>query len=166
MEAESGEHLLALVIDPDPGSRRAIRKMLAASGFEAVHAPNGLVGLELIQRLPDSFRLLLVDLELPGIPGAVVMETLRLFRPDLPVLCMATAAVGAAVTAAGCLSKPVDPAELRTQIDAALAGAAPRWEPAGGATAAEAVLRARACYDQGKSLVDAALELARGYRGE
>ncbi|MGH7630052.1 MAG: response regulator [Gemmatimonadales bacterium] len=155
-----------LVIDGDSDSRRAVRRMLSNLGFDVVQASNGLVGLELIQRLPRNFQFVLTDLDLPGVPGAVIMETLRLFRPELPVLCMGEGkAVGVFAVPERCLSKPLRAEELRPQVQAVLADA-PRWEPGPGWATEQAMLRARARYAEGKSLVDAALELARGYREE
>ncbi len=166
MEPQSGSRSLVLVIADDNDGRRAIRKMFDSLGFDVVHASNGIVGLELIQRLPRSFRFVLTDLDIPGVPGVVIMETLRLFRPELPVLCMGEAkTVGALAGPRGCLVKPLQMEELRTQAHAALANAAP-WEPGSDSPSEQAVLRARARYAEAKSLVDAALELARGSRDE
>jgi DNA-binding response OmpR family regulator len=110
--------------------------------------------------------LVLTDLDLPGVSGVVIMETLRLFRPELPVLCMGEAAVGAVATGPrGCLAKPLQMEELRTQAHAALGSTAP-WEPGADSASEQAVRRARARYGEAKSLVDAALELARGSREE
>jgi CheY-like chemotaxis protein len=162
MEPESGNRNLALVIDNND-DRRAIRRIFGGLGFDVVQASSGLVGLELIQRLPESFALVLTDVDLPGLPGAVIMETLRLFRPDLPVLCMGEGkAVGVLAAPAGCLSKPLQADELRTQVQAALAKSSRSWEPTSPSNADQAVLRARARYAEGKNLVEAALELARG----
>ncbi|MGH7516647.1 MAG: response regulator [Gemmatimonadales bacterium] len=166
MEPVSGSRSLVLVIADDNDGRRVIRKLFDNLGFDVVHASNGLVGLELIQRLPRRFQLVLIDLDIPGVPAVVIMETLRLFRPELPVLCMGEReAVGVLAAPERCLSKPLRAEELRPQVEAALAGA-PRWEPASGCATEPAVLRARARYAEGKRLVDAALELARGLRGE
>jgi DNA-binding NtrC family response regulator len=164
MEPESRNRNLVLVID-DNGDRRAIRRILGGLGFDVVQASSGLVGLELIQRLPESFAFVLTDVELPGLPCAVIIETLRLFRPELPVLCMGEGkAVGVLAAPTGCLSKPLQAEELRLQVEAALAKATRSWEPASRSNADQAVLRARARYSEGKSLVEAALELARGYQ--
>lgn len=164
MKPESAGRSLVLVIDDDQDGRRAIRKMLGSLGFDVVQAANGLVGLELIQRLPQSFRLVLTNLALPGIPGVVILETLRLFRPELPVLCMMDTTVAPVpATPAGCLTKPLQPEELRLQVPSALAGTTAPWEPMPGSASEQTVLRARAAYDQQNSLMDAAVELARGF---
>ena len=167
MEPGSANRSLVLVIDDDNEGRRGIRKMLGSLGFDVVQAATGLVGLELIQRLPQSFRLVLMDVDLAGLPGAVVIETLLLFRPDLPVLCMGEGkAVGVLAAPSGCLRKPLQPDELRLQIQTALAKAKHGWEPESRRHSEPATLRARARYAEGKSLVEAALELARGYQEE
>jgi CheY-like chemotaxis protein len=156
-----------LVIDDDNGSRRTIRRMLGNLGFDVVHASGGLVGLELIQRLPQSFRFVLIDVDLPGVPGAVIMETLRLFRPEVPVVCMGEGkAVGVLAAPTGCLRKPLVAEQLRLHVGAMLAKATPDWEPAINPHAEQAVLRAQARYAEGRNLVEAALELARGHQGE
>lgn len=167
MGPESASCSLVLVIDDDSDGRRAIRRMLNSLGFDAVQASSGLVGLELIQRLPRSFLLVLMDVDLPGLPGVVIIETLRLFRPELPVLCMGEGkAVGMLAAPTGCLTKPLQVEELRLQVQAAVAQTAREWEPASGSHSNQAVLRARARYAEGNNLVEAALELARGYQTE
>jgi DNA-binding response OmpR family regulator len=165
MGAESPNRGLALVIDGDNDGRRVIRKMLGSLGFDVVQASSGLVGLELIQRLPQSFQLVLIDVDLPGLPGAVVIETLRLFRPELPVLCMGEGkAVGVLAAPSGCLAKPLQVDELRLQLQAALTRTTQHWEAESGQHSHQAALRARARYAEGKNLVEAALELARAYQ--
>jgi CheY-like chemotaxis protein len=151
---------LVLLVDSDVSSRREIRHLLEVRGLDVVQASNGLAALELVQRLPKSFRLMLVELELPGIQGAVVVETLRLFRPDLPVLCMSGAVVSAAAgRSKRCLAKPLRDADL----GAALEEIADRWEPQILLDVSDAaVARARARYAVVGDLVEAALELADG----
>jgi CheY-like chemotaxis protein len=151
---------LMLLVDNDVSSRREVRHLLEARGMDVVQASNGLAALELVQRLPKSFRLVLTDLELPGIGGGVVVETLRLFRPDLPVLCMSSGVV--AVVGHGgkrCLAKPLRDVDL----SAALEGIAGRWDPQGLLEVSDtAVARARARYAVVGDLVEAALELSDG----
>jgi DNA-binding response OmpR family regulator len=154
---------LVLVVDSENDNRPGIRKLFGSLGFDVVHAFTGLVALELIQRLPQSFQLVLIDLALPGLAGQVVIDTLRLFRPELPVLCMSDArTVGAAVVPQRCLSRPLQAEELRMRLEGALSGADTEWEPVSRPTA-DAVVRARLRYAEGRGLAEAALELARGY---
>jgi DNA-binding response OmpR family regulator len=151
---------LALVIDDDVNARRSIRELLESRGHDVVHASNGLAGLELIQRLPSSFGMVLVELDLRGLPGAVVVETLRIFRPDLPVLCMSGRRVAALPS--GCLRKPIEPEELDQLLRSMRSSAADGWE-LGADEDSIAVARAR--YAAGADLVEAALELSKGLSG-
>ncbi len=153
---------LVLLVDDDLESRRQARRLLEQHGQEVVQASNGIVALELIQRLPNSFRLVVMEIDLPGVPGAVVVETLRLFRPDLPVLCLMGARSLYAVAMNGCLMKPLQSAELRAAVEAALEGGANAWEPRPVEGVAEsAVARARARFATTGNLVEAALELTK-----
>jgi DNA-binding response OmpR family regulator len=150
---------LALVIDEDTETRRLARALLEARGYEVVHASNALAGLELIQRLPASFRMVVTELDLSGLPGTALIETLRLFRPDLPVLCISARR---AAIAAGCLAKPLQSDELDAQLGAVRAGIGTGWDGLMGMVDEEAVARAKARYSLQPDLVEAALELARG----
>ncbi len=156
----AGDSGLVLLVDHDVHSRRQVRRLLELRSLEVVQASNGLSALELVQRLPRSFRLVLTELDLPGLPGAVIVETLRLFRPDLPVLCMS----GARVTTGGsrrCLAKPLQGGDL----DAAL-GESESWGSEGLKNLGDGVAeRAKARFAAAGDLVEAALELARGMPG-
>lgn len=157
---ESPGNRLVLLIDHDVMSRRATRHLLESRGLDVVQASNGLAALELVQRLPDSFQLVLTDLQLPGIPGRVLMEALRIFRPQLPVYCMGSDLVGAATGGSmRCLSKPL----LESELEATLREIANGWSPPTGLDLPEEVLqRARTRIAAGGDLVEAALELSRG----
>ena len=165
MDASSGvrDGKLVMLVDDDVESRRQTRHLLELRGMEVVQASNGMAALGLIQRLPDSFRLVVTELELPGISGAVLMGALRLFRPDLPVLCISGSRTGAGVPAvAGCLRKPLQDSELHAAMEAVLRGGTTEWEPRFTDVLSEsATARVRARFAVGNDLVEAALELAR-----
>jgi CheY-like chemotaxis protein len=156
---------LVLLVDDDVESRRHARHLLELRGMDVVQVSNGIAALELIQRLPQSFRLVLTELDLPGISGTVLSETLRIFRPDLLTLCMSNRAAAGAVDGRRCLAKPLQGPDLQTalangySLDVAEHGP-PFPEPW--------VTRARARYAAVGDLVEAALELARaaGHDGE
>jgi CheY-like chemotaxis protein len=154
---------LVLLVDYDVESRRQARRLLELRGMDVVQASNGMAALELIQRLPRSFHLVLTDLDLPGIPGPVVVETLRIFRPDLPVLCMdATRTVAGGSRTRRCLSKPLQGGEL----EAALMESASGWELEGLLEIPDAVAASvRARFAVVGDLVEAALEIYRGAAG-
>jgi CheY-like chemotaxis protein len=157
---------LVLLVDPDPATREGLRPLVAELGLEIVQARQSIAALEILQRLPHKFRLAIVTVEMPGLSGAVLVETLRLFRPTLPTVCLigadrAPVPVG---SLGNCLEKPIRPEELRAQVRDALAGD-------GGpmlSTPADrvAVARAKATFAVSGSLLDAARELARGTPSE
>jgi CheY-like chemotaxis protein len=151
---------LVLLVDYDVESRRQARHLLELRGMDVVQASNGMAALELIQRLPESFNLVITDLDLPGIPGRVVVETLRIFRPDLLVICLdATRTVAGASRTSRCLSKPLQGGEL----EAALTEGRPGWEPHGLLEIPDLVAaRVRARFALVGDLVEAALEISRG----
>lgn len=157
---EVPQRRLVLLIDHDVMSRRGTRHLLESRGLDVVQVSNGMAALELVQRLTDSFQLVLADLHLPGIPGRVIMETLRIFRPKLPVYCMGTDLVAAATGGlTRCLSKPL----LESELVATLREITDGWSPPTDFEVPEELLqRARARFAEGGDLVEAALELSRG----
>jgi CheY-like chemotaxis protein len=159
----NGHPRLVLLIDADPDTRRVVAPLLAPGGLEVVQAREGAAALEILQRLPDRFRLVILSLETPGISGAVLLTTLRLLRPELPVVCLSAAEL---VPAEGspCVGKPLKPELLGERIALALEGGR---RPALDLelVSREAVDRARRSFGQSGSLLDAAREIARGTRG-
>jgi CheY-like chemotaxis protein len=151
---------LVLLVDYDVESRRQARHLLELRGMDVVQASNGMAALELIQRLPRSFHLVITDLDLPGIPGPIVIETLRIFRPDLLVFCIdATRTVAGASRTSRCLSKPLQGGEL----EAALMERGSGWELESLLEIPDAVAaRVRARFAVVGDLVEAALEIYRG----
>ncbi len=153
---------LVLLIEHDAEVRRRVRRMLEAQHLEVVEASNAIAGLELIQRLPGAFRLVITDLELPGLSGTAVLEALRHFRPELAVLCIAGSATAAVTTGLPCLQKPVAEEDLAAQVAAALSGRSLWQDVRASLPPPENLARARARYAASRDLVAAALELDRG----
>jgi CheY-like chemotaxis protein len=156
---------LVLLVDPDPATRLIVRPLLIRYGLELVQARTTVAALELLQRMPDRFRMAVVCLEMPVLSGSLLIETLRLFRPALPVVCLKAgerSAVGAGT--GNCLAKPVRADELRAQLEDALAGES-SVSPAATVTPA-ALARAQAEFAVSGNLLEAARELARGMPGE
>ena len=152
------QYRLVLLVDDDEESRRHARQLLELRGMEVVQVSNGIAALELIQRLPQSFRLVLTELDLPGISGKVLSETLRIFRPDLPTHCMSSHVAARAVDGWRCLAKPLQGPDLQTALEN---GHSPGETDHGPPVPVAWVTRARARYAVVGDLVEAALELAR-----
>ncbi|HYC30832.1 MAG TPA: response regulator [Gemmatimonadales bacterium] len=145
---------LVLVIQHAVDARRGWRRRLESRGYEAVEASSVVAGLELLQRLPKAFRLVLVCADMPGLPGAALVETLRLLRPELPVFYLGASDAGVEV---GCpsVSESGEELEMHLQAFAGTAwGETSRLSP-------EAVSRVRDRYGRRRDLVEAAYEVAR-----
>lgn len=156
MRVEPTQGKLVLVVDDDEDARRDLRALLEARGLDVVNASTGQAALELIQRLPASFHLVVTEMELRGLPGIIVVETLRLFRPELPVICLTESR---ALQLTECLRKPLTAAHLDEQLATFAAKGAASWTAA--VFDEQAIARAQARYAVGGDLVEAALELAR-----
>lgn len=161
-EASRPSAPLMLLVDEDPITRNLLRPLLRPHGLEVVQARAGVAALELLQRVAARFRLVVVSLELPDFPGAVLLETLRLFRPGMATICI-TASAESLNGDGGCLAKPLRTEDLRARIAGALAGS-PIPSPVG-AVAPEVVARAKSAFALSASLLEAARELARGMPG-
>jgi CheY-like chemotaxis protein len=160
-ETNGVDRRLVLLVDHDVESRRQATHLLELHGLEVVQASNGIAALELIQRLPESFRLVLTELDLPGVSGAVVAETLRIFRPELATLCMTRRAL-ATVGGRRCLAKPLRGVHLQEALRNGHAIAGANGETNGATRLPrDTIARARARYETVGDLVEAALELAR-----
>jgi CheY-like chemotaxis protein len=164
MEASSpSRRKFALLIDAGPTSRDLLRPLLPR-GLQLIQSSTGATGLDLLQRVPARFGLALVSLILPGLPGLVVIDTIRLFRPAIPVICLADGRESlTGRISEPCLSKLAATAQLRAQLAGALTSEGTLW--AGPAASAAAVEQARAAFALSGDLNEAARELARGMPG-
>lgn len=149
---------LVLIVEHDQEARRKLRRKLEERGHEVVEAGSVVAALELIQRLPNGFRLVLTQVDMPGVPGSALVEALRLFHPDLPVLCLAADQAAAALIRCPRLSEGAD--ELERHLAEFSDGGASWREPS--RLPAEIIRRARDRYERTGDLVEAAYEVAKG----
>ncbi|MEZ5206766.1 MAG: response regulator transcription factor [Acidimicrobiales bacterium] len=112
-----------LIIDDDPPLRRALRTSFAARGHDVVEAATGEAGVvEVADHGPD---LVVLDLGLPDIDGAEVLERIRGFS-EVPIIVLTAADAQAQKVRAldagadDYVTKPFDPAELLARIRASL----------------------------------------------
>ncbi|HON25398.1 MAG TPA: ATP-binding protein [Myxococcota bacterium] len=75
-----------LVIDDEQLVRSVLKDMLAVMGFEVQEADSGAAGLKLLEHLVPEPVLVVVDLSMPSMSGAEVMNTIRSKRPHLPII--------------------------------------------------------------------------------
>lgn len=118
---------LILVVEDNEKNRKLVRDVLTFKGYQILEAENGEDGLRLArERLP---RLVLMDIQLPGIDG---IEALRRLRADehtraIPVIAVTASAMDRdrqKIMAAGFdgyQSKPLNVKEFVGAVEAMLA---------------------------------------------
>jgi CheY-like chemotaxis protein len=124
-----------LVVDDEPDVedlfRQQFRRDLRAGRFLMEFAPSAPVALTRVVEIVDpSLILILSDINMPGMSGLEMLPKVRALRPDVPVIMIT--AYGDAETrrkaiergAVGLLTKPIDFALLRNEIDTRIEQAA------------------------------------------
>jgi CheY-like chemotaxis protein len=124
-----------LVVDDEPDVealfRQQFRRDLRAGRFQMEFAPSASHALKLAAEVRDpSLILILSDINMPGMSGLDMLPKVRAEHPHVPVIMIT--AYGDAETrrkaiergATGLLTKPIDFALLRQQIDTRLEQAA------------------------------------------
>lgn len=124
--------VLILVVDDESDVadlfRQQFRRELRSGRFRMEFAHSGPEALERMD-LPEDTSLILVlsDINMPGMTGFELLSRIKMMRPDLPVIMIT--AYGDAETrrkaleggASGLLTKPIDFAALRQDVQARLA---------------------------------------------
>ena len=124
-----------LVVDDEPDVealfRQQFRRELKSGRFLMEFAPSAPAALRRAVDIRDpSLILILSDINMPGMSGLEMLPEVRAKRPDVPVIMIT--AYGDAETrrkaiergAEGLLTKPIDFAQLRQEIDTRLGQAA------------------------------------------
>jgi CheY-like chemotaxis protein len=124
-----------LVVDDEPDVevlfRQQFRRELRAGRFLMEFAPSAPAALERADELREpSLVLILSDINMPGMSGLEMLPQVRAKRPEVPVIMIT--AYGDTETrrkaiergAEGLLTKPIDFAQLRQEIDTRLGQAA------------------------------------------
>jgi DNA-binding response OmpR family regulator len=99
---------------------------LVLNGFAALTAASASEAIEYLDDLELAIDVAVVDIGLPDLSGVALCEVLHQFHPFLPVVVFsgqATAEDVRRVMGAGArqfFTKPVDPAELVTAVEATL----------------------------------------------
>lgn len=123
-----------LVIEDDPAVRRGIVDVLEYAGYQTLEAADGHAGLELA--LKANYRLLLLDLVMPGPSGFDILENLRKKRPGQAVIILSARGEendrvrGLVNGADDYVVKPFSMKELLARVDAVLRRTCERTAPA------------------------------------
>jgi two-component system KDP operon response regulator KdpE len=75
-----------LLVDDEPSIRRALRTPLNEMGFATTEASRGEEAVQLVQS--QSFEIVLLDVNMPGMGGIKTLVRLRSMAPRLPILML------------------------------------------------------------------------------
>ena len=75
-----------LLVEDDLVLRKAIRGVLERAGYAVVDAGSGIHVLQLARVLPAGVRLLVTDLDLPGMAGWEIADVLAGLQPQIQTL--------------------------------------------------------------------------------
>ena len=129
------EETTLLVIEDDPAVRQGVVDVLQYAGYRTLEAGDGARGLELA--LAANYRLLLLDLVLPGCDGFSILRELRKRRPGQPVIILSARGEeddrvrGLSLGADDYVMKPFSVRELLARVDAVLRRSCERPAPLG-----------------------------------
>ena len=113
-----------LLVDDDEAVSRVFAKALRREGFSVLATSNAFEARELFQREPID--LVLSDINMPGMTGVELLQSLRDENLDVPVILMtgapdlSTATDAVALGALRYLTKPIDIGQFNEVIDAVL----------------------------------------------
>jgi len=122
--------VLVLVVDDEPDVealfRQQFRRDLRAQRFVMDFANSATDALTRIASIEQSLILILSDINMPGMTGLEMLPRVKAIRPDVPVIMITaygdpeTRRKALASGATGLLTKPIDFALLRGEIDTRL----------------------------------------------
>ncbi|UCH95699.1 MAG: response regulator [Candidatus Aminicenantes bacterium] len=111
-----------LVIDDSPTLRKLLRFYLEKKGYNVHEAHNGRKGLECIAE--ETFDLIILDMAMPVMNGAEVLEKLKELRDfKIPILILSadkeeeSKAIGISLGASYYMTKPFKPPEMVDRIE-------------------------------------------------
>lgn len=79
-------HARILLVDDRPDVREVTVAMLRHAAYAVTVADGGVEALDLLEDDPGAFDLVVLDLTMPGLGGLEVLDHIRQWRTDLPVL--------------------------------------------------------------------------------
>ena len=118
------ERKTVLVVDDDDRSRESVVNALSRTGYRALSANSGVEAMTCLER--EDVHLAILDLRMPGMDGISLLKALKRERPNVQALMLtAYGTIESTVEAMqegafGYLTKPINLAELRTQVRRAL----------------------------------------------
>jgi signal transduction histidine kinase/CheY-like chemotaxis protein len=119
-DLQGSEHIL--FVDDEDIVTALAKEGLQALGYRVTAKTSAFDALEVFKAKPDSFDLLVTDLDMPSLSGAELTRRLRRIRPDLPALLVTGAfqapdsPLGLTVGFAGILAKPLFTKDLARAV--------------------------------------------------
>jgi len=116
-----------MLVDDDDNLRDTLAKLIAAiSGVDVVSFPTGNQALRAYAAAPESYELVVSDLDMPGMSGIEFCRRIRELQPRLKVLLATGSGVITEVEArgygfCGMINKPFTVTSLRAALAAAAA---------------------------------------------
>jgi len=117
----TGAKACILVIDDDPAVNLLFRRTLERAGHQVITAETGAEGIQLVKQ--RDFSLVFLDLWLPDIEGAEVLEEFRRIKPDLKITVITGYPDSDILQRAleqgpfGVMNKPFDTSDIRTAVN-------------------------------------------------
>jgi DNA-binding NtrC family response regulator len=114
-----------LIVEDDRDNARALERLMASWGYDAVTASSGHEAVERGRR--EAYDVVLTDIRMEGLDGLGVLKAFREMHPHTPVIVMTGfGSIDTAVTAMksgafNYVSKPFKPDEIQLTVERALA---------------------------------------------
>ena len=89
-----------LVVDDEDVIEKMLREVLRSSGFHVDTAPNGRTALELLERAPAPYDVIVTDLNMPLLNGLELAQNVRARQVGTKFIFMSGVSDGAALAAA------------------------------------------------------------------
>ncbi len=83
----SGAGRRVLVVDDEEPIRTVLDQLLRRRGFQVVTAADGVEALQIFRLLPAAYQFAIVDLVMPRMRGAALIQELRALAPNLKIVC-------------------------------------------------------------------------------
>lgn len=116
-----------LLVDDDPTTLDLVGRTLEAEGHEVIRCLDGQDAFQRLSAAPQSFDLLLTDMEMPGLDGIELASRTAAAAPQIRILLMSgfssgnDAAEELGIPVAGFVSKPLSLDQMREAVRSALA---------------------------------------------